>query len=591
MNASQQEVDQLNQQAHALRHVDTRQAFSLCLQAHTLAVKLDYQYGLAHSLYNASLCQFILGETEDVLEKIFQARAIMQSIDDLHGLAKADNLIGYVYDQMGAPKSALEHHLRSLQIREQIGDLSGQSGSLNNIGLTYQAMNQMDEAMEYLLRSLRLAEQTRNPEDLAYPLSNLGELCLEIGQPVRALEYYQRGLEVARGGSDRAIESTLLKNLGLLQAQMGDHNAARERIEESLVLCEQTGNLHDKAMTLLALGQVCSLTEDYPASEAALEQSLELIERLKDPTIEVKIRYTLASSLYKHGQPGKALLHLEKALALAENGEATTLLITQIYRLLAHTHERLGNFEQAFRHYRAYHHSAQQDASKGNAEKRIQALLAQTELEKAHQETESERNKSAQLEQALLTAQQANEQKEKLLKQLEVQAGMLQQLAREDGLTGVANRRWLDLQLLREYERAKRFNHPLSIAMLDIDNFKSINDRFSHITGDKVLRAIADLLKNRIRSVDVIGRYGGEEFMLIMLETTEAQASRVCENIRAEVESCSWKKIEQELGTLTISIGVAGIESADSLEGMIAKADKQLYLAKHSGKNKVCATC
>lgn len=590
MRASEKKVDDLNQQAFAMRHIDTRQALALCTESSELAARLDYQYGLAHGLYLTSLCQFILGESKDVVEKVFQARAVMQSIDDLYGLAMVDNLLGHLYDQSGAYKNALDHHQRSLQTREKIGDLSGQSGSLNNIGLVYQALQQPVEAMEYLLKSLKIAEKTNLPEDLAYPLSNLGELFQELGQPDRALEYYQRGLAVAQQSTDRAIESTLLKNVGQMQAQLGNFEQAKQHLEESLKLCEQTGNLHDMGMTLLAMGQVYTLFDQYKPAGKALTKALKIMEQLQDPNICIKILYALANNLYKQGCPDQALPQLEKALKLAQETDGAPM-VSQIYRLMAHTHERLGDYEQAFRHYRAYHHASLQDMNAQENEKRIQALTAKTEIEKAQQETESERSKSAQLAEALHAARQSDEQKEKLLKQLETQAAMLQQLAREDGLTGVANRRWLDLQLLREYERARRFNHPLSIAMLDIDNFKSINDRFTHITGDKVLRAIADRLKNRIRSVDIIGRYGGEEFMLIMLETTEAQASRVCENIRAEIESSSWKKYHPELETITISIGVAGLESASNLEELVTKADQQLYLSKQGGKNRVCTTC
>ena len=93
-------------------------------------------------------------------------------------------------------------------------------------------------------------------------------------------------------------------------------------------------------------------------------------------------------------------------------------------------------------------------------------------------------------------------------------------LAREDGLTGIANRRWLDITLTKEFERAERFHHPLSVAMIDLDDFKMVNDRFSHLIGDEVLRRTAQLLRDRCRSVDLAGRYGGEEFLLILVEDT-----------------------------------------------------------------------
>lgn len=103
--------------------------------------------------------------------------------------------------------------------------------------------------------------------------------------------------------------------------------------------------------------------------------------------------------------------------------------------------------------------------------------------------------------------------------QRDLDAEVLKQMAREDGLTGIANCRWLDFQFAQEFERAQRFEHPLTVALLDIDYFKNVNDRFSHQTGDAVLRTAARLLRDSCRSVDVLGRYGGEEFMLVLVET------------------------------------------------------------------------
>lgn len=158
----------------------------------------------------------------------------------------------------------------------------------------------------------------------------------------------------------------------------------------------------------------------------------------------------------------------------------------------------------------------------------------------------------------------------------------------EDELTGLYNRRYLDTHLRLEASRAKRFKRHLALVMGDIDHFKVVNDRFSHMVGDDVLRVLANILRAQCRSIDTIARYGGEEFLLCFPETSRDNAAAVCEKIRQQVESYEWGKIQPELA-VTISFGVAAAPPGYEVDILIAAADEKLYEAKHSGRNCVCA--
>jgi diguanylate cyclase (GGDEF)-like protein len=180
----------------------------------------------------------------------------------------------------------------------------------------------------------------------------------------------------------------------------------------------------------------------------------------------------------------------------------------------------------------------------------------------------------------------SDQQKTLLLKQVREQSEALEKQSKEDSLTGLYNRRYLDRYLSVEFERAKRYDRPLSVAMADIDYFKKVNDRFSHQVGDSVLREVAQIFKKNSRISDVAARYGGEEFVLVMPETIKENAYIVCEKIRQSVESYDWKSIHPNL-TLTISIGIAQSDDIDNYEKLIGKADENLYLAKGKGRNLV----
>ncbi len=174
-----------------------------------------------------------------------------------------------------------------------------------------------------------------------------------------------------------------------------------------------------------------------------------------------------------------------------------------------------------------------------------------------------------------------NREKEELLLRLQRQT-------LEDGLTGLYNRRYLDSRLGLEVSRAERYKRDLALVMADIDHFKVVNDRFSHMVGDDVLRVMANILRAQCRSIDIIARYGGEEFLLLFPETSRQNAAAVCEKIRLQVESYEWDRLEPGL-KVTISFGVAAAPPGYGVDTLIAAADEKLYEAKHSGRNRVCA--
>jgi diguanylate cyclase (GGDEF)-like protein len=167
---------------------------------------------------------------------------------------------------------------------------------------------------------------------------------------------------------------------------------------------------------------------------------------------------------------------------------------------------------------------------------------------------------------------------------------IVERQARVDGLTGLANRRQCEDQLASELARVERFGGPLAVVLADLDNFKEVNDRFGHATGDVVLREFAHTLEAGIRDVDLAGRWGGEEFLLVLPGTNLAGAARVAERIRAARAERVVLSAEGEPIRVTASFGVAAFPDARTLEGLLAAADGALYQAKGAGKNRVAAT-
>jgi diguanylate cyclase (GGDEF)-like protein len=167
------------------------------------------------------------------------------------------------------------------------------------------------------------------------------------------------------------------------------------------------------------------------------------------------------------------------------------------------------------------------------------------------------------------------------------QAEELRELAIRDALTQLYNRRHFDGYTPRLYEQSVRYTRPLSVMIGDIDFFKKINDRFSHATGDAVLREVGKLLREHTRASDVVARYGGEEFVIAFPETELTVAAEFCERLRQRIEAHPWQRIHPELA-VTMSMGLSGDLSLGSVENMLKAADELLYQAKSTGRNRVC---
>ena len=159
----------------------------------------------------------------------------------------------------------------------------------------------------------------------------------------------------------------------------------------------------------------------------------------------------------------------------------------------------------------------------------------------------------------------------------------IQELAVTDELTRTPNRRAFMNDAQKALSWSRRYNRPLTIALMDIDHFKNVNDTYGHDAGDEVLCDIANLIKDTTRSTDIIARYGGEEFILCLPETDISEAVAVAEKIRKTVQDHKFSHGE----SLTACIGLTEISPEASLESMIQETDHAMYQAKHSGRNRV----
>jgi diguanylate cyclase (GGDEF)-like protein len=173
-------------------------------------------------------------------------------------------------------------------------------------------------------------------------------------------------------------------------------------------------------------------------------------------------------------------------------------------------------------------------------------------------------------------------------KELESTNARLKETSFKDEVTGLYNRRFFSLRLEEELSRYRRFNHPVSVVLLDLDGFKAVNDEYGHTVGDDTLREVAQILMKHSRGINVVSRYGGDEFAVLLVETSKAGARLYADRIREVVAKYPFSHGK----VITASFGVASLpdDEAGTAEDLFRAADEALYTAKRAGKNQVAAT-
>ncbi|WP_178091518.1 GGDEF domain-containing protein [Halopseudomonas laoshanensis] len=221
------------------------------------------------------------------------------------------------------------------------------------------------------------------------------------------------------------------------------------------------------------------------------------------------------------------------------------------------------------------------ESLKANVEAQLNALLSNVERSRQLRD-DQETLVAGQLDTMVQRIQVMEVEAQTFRNHLEEQ----RQRAMIDSLTGMANRAGLQKRMEEEFERWQRYGGELLMAVLDVDHFKSINDRFGHLAGDKVLRLIAQQLSRRLRKSDFIGRFGGEEFVLLMPGTTVEQAASALEALRQGIEESPFH-FKTERVTITISVGYTAFKRDDTLDEVFGRADRAMYQAKEQGRNRI----
>jgi diguanylate cyclase (GGDEF)-like protein len=578
-------IQRLNEQAWELCFRDTTAALEICEQARQLADMESFSSGLAYSLRNQGVCHWILGDSETAFKELQQALELFQKLEDRQGESNALNWIGNSHWRLNQFQEALTFHIQALNLRSELGDQKGQAASLNNIGLIYHDLGHYDVALDYYIKSLHLFELVGDSGGVAKAVNNLALIYEKLGDDEKALELNLKSLKLKREVGNRMDEAGSLTNIGNAYRRLKEYDHAVEYHTRAIAIAREINNRLGEGQSLLNLGNVY---QDMNQPEKALEctqTSLQIFQEIGDKFNEVESQIKLAEIMIKEERFEDALVHLQAGLQRAEELGSDELLF-EIHRALSEFYEITNDPAKAFSHLKSCFNYRETMFS-AEAERKIKNLVVKSEVEKAQQEAEIYRLRNVELAQTFKAIQRADTEKAKLFEQLRLKSEALEQLTFQDSLTGLYNRRYLDSRLEQEFLRSRRLRRNLTLVMVDIDSFKTINDRFMHDIGDQTLKAVALLLQKTVRSIDVVGRYGGDEFLVMLLETGADEALEVCERMQQAVSHHAWQQIHPDLAKVSISLGFSGDMTIDTAKELVDMADKNLYRAKQQGKDQV----
>jgi len=482
-----------------------------------------------------------------------------------------------------------------------------------------------------------LLQDTQEQQLLAESLETRGDIQSLLGEQAKAMLDFQRARAAYRGaGIDREVEPLML-SMAVAYRRMGDWPQAERYFRQAVARMEERRDWEGMATNLIQLGFLHGESGSPDKAQAAFRQAIEVAGKLQNRYSLNAARLGLAEVQIALGDPNAALASLELARAgfAAEQDHASDdmlLLLTgqalarqgqhigameryrqalplierngnerylaMLYKAQAASEEALGWTAPALADYKRYNELQMKLQGKMRLE---QGRLLEYEYEIRRREFEN-RQLRAQAEarqQQLAAGERVRQWQAAVLALGALLVGILgwlawrqwkksramHTLAMQDPLTGAASRIGIEDEAARALAQARDDGKPLSLLMLDLDHFKSVNDRYGHAAGDTVLRAAVEAWEGQLRGRDPLGRVGGEEFVVVCPDTTEEQARAVAGRLLEATRGLRFPKIDPEL-RVSVSIGIAQCRRDEGRDSLLDRADAALYRAKQRGRDR-----
>ncbi len=458
----------------------------------------------------------------------------------------------YCLDMLSKPEEAIPIGLKANQLAEQIGDKYLIASIQSILGRAYWHIDDFPTSMDYYVNALKLV-QVENHPDLEISLINgLGLVQYGLENYTESLGYFKTCLEKATE-DDLTGRADANNNIAYVLHMLGHDREALEYDMVALSLFNTLGTSVGKMETLHSLGAIHFALGNFEQAMTFLQEGIELSRQNNNQLIEISYILEISRILQIQGKLDQAEKEVLQALGTAEKINSLTN-ISLIHERLVEIYKEKKDYQLALEHFEAFHATYKKIFNE-KSDRRIKNLEV--------------------LHQVEITRKQAD---------------LYRELAATDFLTGLVNRRQFIEIAETAFQKMKIDKGQLAIIMLDIDHFKNVNDQHGHKVGDEVLTAVASKIKKSLRQGDVAGRYGGEEFIVLLQGTSSENCSTIAERIRQAVAQ-QVIQIDRSTVSVTVSLGLAWINSDRELplEGLINCADQAMYMAKQQGRDRVVA--
>jgi len=475
-------------------------------------------------------------------------------------LAAALMLRGETRYYRGELGGALEDLNEAYALYTRLGNGSRIRNTLNDIANLYadERVAQYDRAIEYYQQVLAGNQAAGARKNVATGLYNLGGTLERKGDFPAALDYYKRALEMEGRLGDAGEVAECQRAIGVLLGKMGRRAEALRWLNDALLYYQRSGDVERIAATRLSRGVVLRGLGRPAEALVELEAAATRFRATQNARYQERIEAERAEALASLGQ---------WQAAYEARGAQVGLQTLLAERLREQTTSRLR---------------VQFDAEKKEQENR--ALLRENTL-RGQALAAASRVRRLQTLVIALTLAIIGTLAALVIRHIR-NARLLRTMAMTDELTRLPNRRHLLHVAAERVDGARRGTGPLSVLALDVDHFKRINDAFGHEVGDRVLHRVASVCRAALRRDDVIGRTGGEEFVVVMPNADAALAVEVAERLRGAVETADWRDLDAGL-RVTVSVGATQWIPADRDFAAVARrADESLYRAKERGRNR-----
>ncbi|HET7656080.1 MAG TPA: diguanylate cyclase, partial [Luteimonas sp.] len=550
--------------------------------------------------YRALRCDWdFLNQPEAQLAFANDGLARAKALEDGVGQASFHYCRATALDQLhGAPAAMVEYEA-GIAIARRIGDDRLLADGLSLRGSTHSLLGEQSRAIPDLVAAQQLYQRAGAKADAESLLLDIAISYRRMGELGKAREYLVQNEAYARALGDWAQQIANLLQQGYLAEDQGRVEDALAIYRRALALAREHDSRYDIASIHLAMAWPYILRKDFDRALRLLQRAQAEFEELGDRANDDMLALRMGQAHAGLGRHAQALALYERASAALERSDNRRYLAL-LYRARARSEQALGRNEAAFADLERY---IDLHESITGAERGQQAQLLRSQFDADRQQLENDRLarekalRDRQVE-ALLQARRWQWTAMALggvlllilggliMRQI-VRMRRLREMASTDPLTGVANRRSIEQAGEQAIERARAAREPLSALALDVDHFKQVNDRHGHLTGDQVLARIADTCRDALRHFDLLGRTGGEEFLVLLPRTRLDHALPIAERLRTAIAALDCSDIADDLH-LSISIGMAQLEPGDAhLKDLVARADAALYRAKANGRNRI----